>query len=85
VSATGQYAVQISSQRSEAEAQAAFRALQARYPSQLGSRQVLIRRADLGSKGIYYRVRLPASSLQEATEVCASIKANGGDCFATNG
>ncbi len=37
--ATGSYAVQVSSQRSEAEAQAAFRSLQAKYPNQLGGRQ----------------------------------------------
>src|SRR6266702_3865572 len=43
----GNYVVQISSQRSESEAQASFRALQAKYPNVLGSRQPLIRRADL--------------------------------------
>ena len=36
--AGGGYAVQVTSQRSEAEAQAAFRALQAKYPDQLGGR-----------------------------------------------
>ncbi len=35
-SGAGGYAVQVSSQRSEAEAQAAFRSLQAKYPQQLG-------------------------------------------------
>ena len=47
--------VQVSSQRSEAEAQSAFRGLQAKFPTQLGSRDLLIHRADLGSKGTYYR------------------------------
>jgi hypothetical protein len=82
VSATGQYAVQISSQRSEAEAQAAFRALQAKYPSQLGGRQPLIRRADLGSKGTYYRALVgPFANGSDAVALCQSLKAAGGSCL----
>ncbi len=69
----------------EADAQASIRAAQARWGSLFGGNQLIIQRADLGQKGIRYRVRLPASSLQEATQICASIKADGGDCFATNG
>ena len=81
-SATGQYAVQISSQRSEAEAEAAFRALQAKYPSQLGSRQPLIRRADLGSKGIYYRALVgPFANGSDAVALCQSLKTAGGSCL----
>jgi len=77
--------VQISSQPTEADAQASIRAVQSRWGSLFDGSQLFIQRADLGAKGIKYRVRLPASSLQEATQICASIKANGGDCFATNG
>jgi hypothetical protein len=81
-SPTGQYAVQISSQRSEAEAQAAFRALQAKYPSQLGSRQPIIRRADLGSKGIYYRALVgPFADGSDAVALCQSLKSAGGSCL----
>jgi len=32
-----------------------------------------------------WRVRLPVSSFADATNVCAQIKAQGGDCFPTNG
>jgi hypothetical protein len=82
VNASGQYAVQISSQRSEAEAQAAFRALQAKYPSQLGGRQPLIRRADLGSKGTYYRALIgPFANGSDAVALCQSLKAAGGSCL----
>jgi hypothetical protein len=78
----GQYAVQVSSQRSEAEAQAAFRALQAKFPSQLGSRSPLIRRADLGDKGTYYRALVgPFASGAEASELCQSLKSAGGQCI----
>ena len=40
---------------------------------------------DLGAKGIWYRVVMPTSSFQDATQTCARIKANGGDCVAING
>jgi hypothetical protein len=82
-SATGQYAVQLSSQRSEAEAQAAFHALQTKYPTQLGGRQPIIRRADLGSKGIYYRALVgPFADSGDASALCQSLKAAGGpNCF----
>ncbi|MHB1110442.1 MAG: SPOR domain-containing protein, partial [Devosia sp.] len=77
--------VQLSSQRSEGDAKASLRHVQSRWGELFAGNALEIQRADLGQKGIYYRVRLPASSLRDATQICASIKANGGDCFATNG
>jgi hypothetical protein len=76
------YAVQVSSQRSEAEAQAAYRALQAKYPQQLASHHVFFRRADLGDKGVYYRALVgPFASSEQASAFCSSLKAAGGSCF----
>lgn len=80
--AGGGYAVQVTSQRTEAEAQAEFRALKAKFPSQLGSREPLIRRADLGAKGVYYRALVgPFASADQATTMCSSLKAAGGSCI----
>jgi hypothetical protein len=74
--------VQVSSQRSEAEAQAAFRGLQAKFPTQLGSRELLIHKADLGAKGTYYRAVVgPFANPAEAAELCSSLKAAGGQCL----
>ena len=74
--------VQVSSQRSESEAQAAFRALQAKFPSQLGSRQPLVHKVDLGAKGTYYRAMVgPFANANEAAELCSSLKAAGGQCL----
>ncbi len=76
------YAVQVSSQRSEAEAQAAFRSLQGKFPGQLGGKQPLIHRVDLGAKGIYFRAMVgPFASGGEAGELCGSLKAAGGECI----
>jgi hypothetical protein len=80
--AGGGYAVQVSSQRSEAEAQTSFRALQAKFPTQLGGQQPMVRRADLGAKGVYYRALVgPFASMEQAAEVCSNLKAAGGICI----
>jgi len=80
--AAGGYVVQVSSQRSEADAQASFRSLQEKFPSQLGGRTGIVRRADLGAKGTYYRVVTgPFASAGEADQFCGSLKAAGGQCI----
>jgi SPOR domain len=73
--------VQLSSQKSESDALASFRSLQAKFPNELSGRQPIVRRVDLGSKGIYYRTNVgPFPSAQEASKFCASYKAAGGQC-----
>jgi len=81
-SSAGGYAVQVTSQRSEAEAQAAFRTLRAKFPNQLSGREPIIRRADLGAKGTYYRALVgPFASVEEAAGLCSGLKAAGGNCI----
>jgi hypothetical protein len=76
------YAVQVASERSESKAQVAFRALQAKYPNQLSGHQSIIRRADLGAAGIYYRALVgPFASAEKATKMCSGLKVAGGDCI----
>ena len=78
----GGYAVQVLSQRSEKEVQSSFRALQAKYPKLLGGREPMVRRADLGAKGIYYRAMVgPFVSAEQANELCSNMKAAGGTCI----
>jgi hypothetical protein len=78
----GGYAVQVSSQRSEADAQAAFRGLQAKYPKILGGRQASIHKVELGAKGTYYRAMVgPFANANEATELCNGLRAAGGQCL----
>jgi hypothetical protein len=77
----GGYAVQVTSQRTESAAQAAFRRLQVKYPKQLSARHPVIRRADLGAAGIYYRAFVGHfASAEKATRWCSDLKAAGGDC-----
>jgi cell division protein FtsN len=77
----GGYLVQVSSQRNEADAQASYRALQGKFPGVLGSRSPVIKRADLGDKGVYYRAMVgPFGSPDEASQFCGSLKTAGGQC-----
>ena len=83
--AAGGFVVQLSSQKSEAEAQSSFRSLQAKFPNELGDLQPIIRRADLGSKGVFYRTLVgPFATAQEASQFCATYKAAGGQCVVPN-
>jgi hypothetical protein len=74
------FAVQLTSQRSEQEARTAYAGLQRRFGSLLAPYQPSIQKADLGSRGIFYRVRVAASSREDAVKLCTNLKAQGGDC-----
>ena len=79
----GAYVVQASAQRTEAEAQSSYRALQQKYPAVLGSREANIRRVDLGDKGgIFYRAQVGSfATSEQAKAFCDDLKAAGGQCF----
>jgi hypothetical protein len=77
--------VQLSSQPTEAAAEATAASLQRRFGSLFNGAHLSIIHVDLGSKGVRYRVVMPAGSLADARQLCTSIKSNGGDCIAGNG
>jgi hypothetical protein len=80
--ARGGYAVQVTSQRSDAEAQAAYRALQGKYGSVLGSRSMFVHKVELGAKGTYYRAMVgPFTTQADAAKLCSSLKSAGGSCL----
>jgi len=78
---SGGVLVQVSAQRTEDAARSTYRTLQSRYPSILGPYQAAIIRADLGDRGIYYRVRIGPFSSNDAARLCDDLKAAGGDCI----
>jgi cell division septation protein DedD len=81
-SGSGGYTVQLTSQRTEAAAKAAYRSMRAKYPQELGGHEPIIRRADLGAKGTFYRAMVgPFASAEAAAEVCGKLKAAGGSCI----
>ncbi|MCR9134805.1 MAG: SPOR domain-containing protein [Alphaproteobacteria bacterium] len=77
----GGWVMQISSQPTEAGAQESYRNLSRRYASIIGGRGVSIQRANITNRGIFYRVRIPAGSKAQATQLCNQYKAAGGSCF----
>ncbi len=77
----GSYLVQVASQRSEADAQAAYRSIQSKYSGVIGSRQPVIKRAELAGKGTYFRAMVgPFTTRDQAIQLCSSLKSAGGDC-----
>jgi cell division septation protein DedD len=82
VSSGGAYAVQLASEHSAAEAHASVQALRAKFQHQLGGRDPIVRRTDLGAKGIYYRVMVgPFASMEKAAGMCSTLKAAGCKCL----
>jgi hypothetical protein len=73
--------VQLASQRSEADAQATVQAITTRYGVLFGGAAPEIRRVDLGERGIFYRVLVPAASRDDAANICTNVRAAGGDCL----
>jgi hypothetical protein len=81
-SSGGGYAVAVASERSAADAEAVFRSLQAKFPNQLGGREPIVRRTDLGPEGIYYQASIgPFVSMKAAARVCGSLRAAGESCL----
>jgi hypothetical protein len=82
MSSSGAYAVQLASERSAAGAHASFRALRAKFPNQLGGREPIVRRTDLGTKGVYFRVMVgPFPSMEKAAGMCGRLKTAGCNCL----
>jgi hypothetical protein len=73
--------VQLSAQPSEDAARSTARTLSSRFSSLFGGAEAEIHRVDLGAKGIWYRVLVPASSRASANSMCLDIKNAGGDCI----
>jgi hypothetical protein len=81
-SSGGGYAVAVASERSAADAEAVFRSLQAKFPNQLGGREPIVRRTNLGPEGIYYQASIgPFVSMKAAAGVCSKLKAAGESCL----
>ena len=78
------FVVQVSSQRSETDAQKSLANLQRQFGSVLGGLPTDIRQVDLGTKGVYYRVRVGSwPSRADAVSLCEKLRAAGGKCIVT--
>jgi cell division septation protein DedD len=77
----GAIRIQLASFKSESQAQDATQRLQSTF-EELSGQSFRVERADLGAKGIYYRVQAgPLASRDEATAVCGRLKQRGQPCI----
>ncbi|HEY1638784.1 MAG TPA: SPOR domain-containing protein [Rhizomicrobium sp.] len=78
---SGGFVLQIGSYPSEADANASWQTYRSTHAA-VASYAPDVQKADLGSKGTWYRLRVgPFASLSEASAACARLKAQGGSCF----
>ena len=74
------YTVMVTSQKSEAEAQAAYIRLQDKYPEQLGGRVAKFRSVIAGD-GLYYHATVGSfATAEDAAKLCSTLKAAGALC-----
>ena len=75
---TGNYVVQVAARKSQTDALAAFADIQQKYPRLLNGYRPIIKRADLGNKGVWYRLNVgPVESRQVASSLCGKLKGAG--------
>jgi cell division protein FtsN len=78
---SGAYELQIGAYKSQDEADAAWKAYKFKHPSAAGYSED-VHKADLGDKGIWYRLRIgPFSDKAAASDACDKLKADGGACL----
>ena len=82
----GQYLVQVAAFRTEDAAEAAWRKSAAAHPDLYRGAGKRIQRADLGAKGVFYRLRVGGFSQKtEADAFCDALKAQGDNCIVVTG
>jgi cell division protein FtsN len=82
VPASSTYALQIGAYKSQAEADAAWKSYKAKHATLLADAATDVQQADLGEKGIWYRLRITGfASKDVASSMCDRLKADGGACF----
>jgi hypothetical protein len=77
-----QFWIQVGSHKDEAIARAEWQKLQGAAQAVVANAGNRIQRADLGARGVYYRIQIgPFASQGEAGQFCAQLKARAVDCF----
>ena len=79
--ASGNAAIQLASLPNEAQARAMMEKLQQKYAAKLGGAKLRVVRADLGSRGIYYRIQSQSLAEGEANRVCSALKQTNAGCI----
>jgi tetratricopeptide (TPR) repeat protein len=76
------WTVQLSSQKNEDAAWKFWKTIQTKHAGLLQSKDAMVVEADLGAKGIFYRLRVhKLESKKSANRLCKSLKRRGTACF----
>lgn len=79
---SGTHVVQVGAFKSEAEASGNWTRLQTRLGDYLDGKSENIERADLGDKGVFFRLRIgPFASSAAAKTYCEGLKTRGAECI----
>ena len=76
----GNWRVQLAAVRSEAEAATEWKRLTSRYGAALGGLSMQVAKADLGEKGVFYRIQGVGLDEERARSVCSQLKAQNVGC-----
>ncbi len=78
----GDYTIQLGSVRSHAGAESEWKKIQAKIPSLLSTLPLHVETADLGARGVFYRIQAGMLSKDDADHICSEIKSRGvADCL----
>jgi tetratricopeptide (TPR) repeat protein len=76
------FLIQVNSQRNEEAAWAAWKLIKEKYGKLLAEHEAIVQKADLGTGGIVYRLRIKGlATRDEATTLCGKLKSHGLACF----
>ncbi|MCC0052779.1 MAG: SPOR domain-containing protein [Rhodobiaceae bacterium] len=82
---SGGYVIQVASSPSQSDAESAISRVQGRAGGVVGRYQPQVQRADLGTRGVFYRAAFgPVANKNEAINACNQLKSRGIDCFVRN-
>ena len=76
------WTVQLSSQKNENAAWNAWKKMQARHSKLLSNSEAMVVQADLGDRGVFYRLRVhQLETKKSAARLCSRLKKRGTSCF----
>lgn len=80
--ATGDYTIQLGSVRSREGAQQEWKKIQSKLPALLTNLSLHVEEADLGDRGMFYRIQVGQLIKADADRICGEIKASkAADCL----
>ena len=81
--ASSAFVVQVGSKKNQTDALATFADMQQKYPTLLANYRPMVQKADLGAKGVWYRLRIgPINDKTAASKLCTQLKSQGmSDCL----